>query len=393
MGNQQLHVLKYVMKYFLDRNKEGNLSLYIKHLMAETLLAASTFSDFGWKYTAITIAEEIMLTDPNPYLMSWASIRRSTLHRLDPLSKGSNVEESTPGYSHEPRSNALLMRHSLQSAQAAAEIDMFTDALSILECIKPLDSTHPSTMERIVLRDRDFAIGRIYRFRGRFEEALKCFKLLLPSYFEVNKSYYSFLSHLSNTFIELGDASQAEKILLDVSSEYDIHDKYFQISLAEAKLHLKSFKEAEEICEELWLSHDALKRPDKNALIFNLRTLTILARAAHLDGRLDEALRIWESCLEELRKLEEIGWTTDGFMQMICSFSIADLKQKMGDLVESRRLKTRAETILEAKGRAHWIVGLGTVWLDAIRTSIEATGTELALRIPERWWMAQIEEF
>lgn len=76
---------------------------------------------------------------------------------------------------------------------------------------------------------------------------------------------------------------------------------------------------------------------------------------------------------------------------MICSFSIADIKQKTGYLVESRQLKAKAKAILEAKGREHWITGLGIVWLNAIRTSIDVMGTELALRMPEHWWTAQID--
>jgi hypothetical protein len=139
------------------------------------------------------------------------------------------------------------------------------------------------------------------------------------------------------------------------------------------------------------LSQEAVKHPDMNALMFYLRILTILARIAHLEGRLNDALTYWESCLEQLKKLENSGWDKDGFTQMICSFSIADIKQKTGDLVESRGLRVRAEAILEKKDRQHWVAGLGTIWLDAIRTSIEVTGTELAIRTPERWWTAQID--
>jgi hypothetical protein len=76
---------------------------------------------------------------------------------------------------------------------------------------------------------------------------------------------------------------------------------------------------------------------------------------------------------------------------MICSLSIADIKQKMGDLVESRRLRARAEAILEKEDRQHWITGLGTIWLDVIRVSIEVTDTEFALRMPEHWRTAQID--
>ena len=59
-----------------------------------------------------------------------------------------------------------------------------------------------------------------------------------------------------------------------------------------------TFRVAEEICEELKLSHEAVNHPDMNALMFNVRILTILARTAHLEGRLNDALMYWESCLE-----------------------------------------------------------------------------------------------
>ena len=66
VGNQELPVLKYVLEHFLGSKAAGTVSVHIKHLMAETLLAASTFSDFDWKYKALTIAEGIILTDLRP---------------------------------------------------------------------------------------------------------------------------------------------------------------------------------------------------------------------------------------------------------------------------------------------------------------------------------------
>ena len=131
--------------------------------------------------------------------------------------------------------------------------------------------------------------------------------------------------------------------------------------MAEAKLHLKSFSEAEKICEELKLSQEFVKHPDMDALMFHLRILTVLARITHLGGRLSDAFTYWESCLDQLRKLERGGWKRDSFTQMICSFSIADIKQKVGNLEESRRLGVKAEAILENTDRQHYITGLGTI--------------------------------
>lgn len=174
--------LKHVLEYFIGAKAAGGLSLHIKHLMAET---ASNFSDFDWKYTALTIAEEIILTDSNNYLMMWACMRRSTLYRLDPnhprfrILENSGIEKSPPIWSPERRANALGMRAILGSAQAAIDVEMFDEALFYLEDIRPLNSTRSSTMERMVLRDRDFAIGRVYRFQGRFGEALRVFQASL----------------------------------------------------------------------------------------------------------------------------------------------------------------------------------------------------------------------
>jgi len=219
-------VLQHVLEYFLEVNAASNLSLYIKRLITEILLAASIFSDFRWKYSKLAIAEEIILIDFIPYLMLRACMRQSTLDRLDPDHprrkdlKDSDLKESPPVWLHERRANALHMRIFLGSAQAAAEKDKFAEALCLFEDIKLFNNTHPSTMEMLVLRDRDFAIGRVYRFQGRIKEALERFKLLLPTYFGVHKSYHSLPSHPSNIFVDLGDAAQAEEILLNAIIEW-----------------------------------------------------------------------------------------------------------------------------------------------------------------------------
>jgi tetratricopeptide (TPR) repeat protein len=269
---------------------------------------------------------------------------------------------------YDQRSSAQLMRLSLLRAQDLVDKELFNAALAFLEHIKPWGGNHTSTFERIALRQRDFAVARVYRFQGRFQEALECFKRLLHAYVEINRSYYSLLSHISGTLVELGDVAQAEDVLLQASSINKLDNQYFKISLAEAKLYLRSLSKAERICQQLKQSHEDIEFPDTNASWFYVRVLTVLARVAQLEGRLRDALLYWERCLEEVA---ELGLKKEGFTSMICKYSIADIALKMGDVAESRQLRMEADAIFKNdEGRRHWATGLGTIWLDAVRNSI-----------------------
>lgn len=122
--------------------------------------------------------------------------------------------------------------------------------------------------------------------------------------------------------------------------------------MAEAKLHLKAFREARSICQQLQLSHLAKKLPNTtNDLMLYLRVLTIMARIAHLEGRLKYAPVLWEDVSDRGAKL---GWKEDGFTSMICMYSIADIYLKMGEVAEAIYLKAKADAMFKTgESRRH----------------------------------------
>ena len=376
----QLKSLQHVLGYFIYANRLGLLSGHVKLLMAETLIAASSFSDPAWKFKALGLAEQILLSESDPYLEVWAFLRRGLLTRLHPdkISDESNAVSKLSAFSnrfpYDRRSGAQNMRLILARAHELIDKDRFTEALSHLELIDLSEDDNPSTLERIVLRQKEFAVGRIFRFQGRFQEALECFKRVLPHHFQFSKSERSIISHIAGTLIETGDPINAEEILQDELRKYQNHDKILKITLAEAELHQKSFKIAEDICLELKKSYEDTSSPDMNSDTFYLRVLTILARIAHLEGRLSVALSYWQSCLEALKVLEARGWEKENFSFMIIIYSIADIELKTGKFMEAGERIEKAREIFRRIGRRHWFTGLGTIWFDAIGTSISRHG-------------------
>jgi hypothetical protein len=158
------------------------LSGHVKLLVAETLLAASAFSDPAWKFRVLDIAEQILSSESDSYLEVWAFQCRGLLTRLHPgkicdkSNAASKLTISPNRFLYDRRSDAQYMRLILSRANELIEQDKFTKALSHLELIDLSKDNNPSTLEKIILRQKELAVGRIFRFQGRFQEALECFK-------------------------------------------------------------------------------------------------------------------------------------------------------------------------------------------------------------------------
>jgi tetratricopeptide (TPR) repeat protein len=387
-GNIQLKALQFVLGYFVYANTLDLLSRHVKLLMVETLIAASYFSDIAWKYKALDTAENILVTELDPHLEAEANLRRRMLDRLYPWASRDQSRSSfrprilRNTIAYDRLGDAQYSKLQFARAVELMEKDKFDDALSELKQIGTSYADQVSTLECTILRQKDFAIGRIYRFQGRFRDALDHFRSILPYHQRHTRSYRSLISHIAETLIELGDVQQASSLLWNEIGRDTICDKGLLFSQAEVHLHRRAFRDAEFICQSLKTAYETTSEPDKNYTIFYLRVLTVLARCAHLEGRLLDAFRHWDSSLVVIKTLASAGWEENGFCGMVILYSLADIELKTGRVDEARKHLHAAREMFAKRERSYWCTGLGTYWINALGTSVEASGE---FRVDERF--------
>lgn len=372
LGKSQLRQLQHTLEYFTELDAKRILSPHLRIQVAETLLAASVFSDRSWMFKALDFAKRIIAAEPEDYLRIWAIRREKTLSRSVPNAIHNRCDLLVGQAPMDERSNAQLGRLVLSNAQDLIESNDFPGALSELAKFDPLKEV-PSALEEIVAHERDVAKAKVFRLQGEFAKARELFKKLLRDDQKLYKgTNRNLMAYLADTNCELGDPTEAERItvmMLDDSQDYN-KDRRLRISLAEAHLCQGSFRAAEDICQKLKGSYESILEPDKVARMGYLRVLTILARIYHFESRWDDALSQWKNAMEAAKKCE---WE-EGFVEWVILYSISDIKIKLGELAESRQYFTRARILFEKAGCQHWFSTLGTEWIAWVGNSISSSG-------------------
>ncbi len=343
----------------------------MKHKVAEVLLAASHFLDIPWKFKALETVKAIMADEPADYLQTWANLRE---HTVTGLKIGTEIKESAIFFVEhgqiDARSNALYGQLILVYVANKIRWNKLYHARSVLDRFSSLNSNSPSTMERLVLKQKEFTIGKIYRYQGDF---LLARERLTPLPNDDSKldgvTGRSRISHLAGVLCELGEPRRAQMLLceeIEIMKKIDMLDvsrgRCLRLSLAETLLHQGSRKEAEDIY--LGLKEVIEDFPNSSFVtgIEKLRLWMGLARVSHLNHSYSEALTNWTKAL---RASEDCNWKA-GFNEMIVYYSISHVMLMLGEWENSESFIKKADEIYRREGRQFWLTGLGTCWLDFV---------------------------
>jgi hypothetical protein len=128
LGRLQLEPFQCAEAYIQELLKKNLLSHRQQHDIIATLLESSNFSDSTWKFHALSIADEMLVTTPDESLEMYAAIRRKALSRLV---LGKTYEEPC-GLLERPitssKSNFLHWKLRLSRAQDCIHRDDFAGA-------------------------------------------------------------------------------------------------------------------------------------------------------------------------------------------------------------------------------------------------------------------------
>jgi tetratricopeptide (TPR) repeat protein len=238
----------------------------------------------------------------------------------------------------------------------------------------PIDPACPSAMERIVLRSRNIALGRILRFEGKFEAALGYLEGVLEEseqdeFFEGTGWRRVLLSNVAEILCELDRPADAEKLLMpelqrmtDRGCQNISSGRRLQLSLTESFIKRGMYGPAAECLLKLKAVYEAIGNPDAIAKRGMFRVLSSLARISHLRAFWSEALEGWQQSLKLLAFLGR----EEGLHSGVVWYSISHALFKLGKHRESSECLIKARGLLENHERKFWIVGFNSYWFDFI---------------------------
>ena len=357
----------------------------VRREIASMLLGASRFSDTSWKRLAINLVKDLLQDNSDCYMHAWAVHRESALLRMfGNLQQSNQALESFihgtvfPGHDigveSDAKWNAQRGGLVVSFAESLIQDNDLTRAKNELLEWKPIHPKFPSTLEGLVLRSRNVALGKILRCEGHFSEALSCFEELLEESgydqsYEGTGERRVLLSNLADLYCELDQPTKGQAILqpelkqiADRGGKSINSVRRLQLSMIETLLRLRLFDKAEESSWKLEPVYETISNPDALTSIGHFRLWTGLARISHLTYRWDEALLRWKRAL---KILEDRKWVPS-YNSGIVRFSISHVLYKLQNLPDSSAMMEKAKTDLDSEGRKFWIVSLGSYWYDYI---------------------------
>jgi len=235
-----------------------------------------------------------------------------------------------------------------------------------------LNSNLPSTMERLILREINVALGNALRYCGRFQAARKLLEdtLTEPSADEMHTAgYIDLLCGLGDMYCELDDSTPAQTLLEErlqrnESSESRMSIKTTRLYLSLAETYMR--QDAIDYAERIFQNIQHCRISDSRLSDFpQLRLRVGLARIAHMRRDWPAALSHWTRCLRIVEGFQfGVGHTT-----RVIHYSISDVLSELGEGEFSSKSLSESEKMSKAGGCIYWITGLSLYWFDRVRSS------------------------
>jgi len=390
IGRAMLPQLSRVLVEYDKTSTEYTHPLPFKREIAATLLAASRFSDSVWKMEALARAKELLKHDPDRFLNAWLTYRESVLLRmsgrqtesdycLEAFVQSKVLPSEDKKSENTPRYNAQRGELVVSFAENLIREGKHEAAQDELNEWSPLDPDKPSTLERITARARNITLGKVLRYQGHFQAAVKLLEEVLEESrtddcFDGTGWYRVLLSGIADLYCELGRPCDAEKLLqqeLEPMAQRGTQDiatgRRLRVSLAEAFFQQNMPDQAEEILVSLKAVFEAMTRPDHATRIVFFRVLVALARVYHWQARWGEALSYWTQALRAAGCLKMDA----GFHAGIIRYSITHVLHVMSEREQSHEMLLEANRNITSEPRVFWVTGFSSQWHDYIVRAVE----------------------
>lgn len=325
------------------------------------LLEASRFPGIRWKRLMIAFANETLVGLEDLYIQSCMAQRQSLLHRV----AGNQAEAirviDNAWLGEKPGGSCMLSR-----MHAAAGLLVTQRALNyfqneeLAKALAALDTWEPvyrAPAEAAVFYRIRILRGKILRFQGKFEDALKCLETHVLGDVE-NLTFAEDCSEMvcevADTLVELDDPVAAEQMLrvqLGCRDEpQDSAGQILRLSLAETLFAQHRYVEAGEACLDVtsWQSLSKIAR---------LRLFITLAKVQHVQRNWDSAFQYWTEALAAVNEFPPTsGHTTRIIYLSICAILHRQGREELE--LESRNHIMALEQVSRESEAKYWIAGL-----------------------------------
>ena len=365
-----------------------------RQYIAETLVSASRFSITSWKLRCIERAKGLLDPASHDYLRAAITYRNSSLVRITGHKEESNEllkqfihsDSSSKLGSLDPRYNAHRLDLIISYAQNLLQESNLAAAREELSNWLPLNTTSPSSMERLALKSRNTTLGKILRYEGKFTEALTYLEgILEQSEFEdedigeITGWRHLLLSNIADLYTELGRPVNAIKMLEPELTQMRSKNwaesgssKRLQLSLIEAFIRHDELENALKWLLPLKRHLEKVKEPDVLIKRGLLRVWTTLARVAHFRQDWNKALINWKEALNVTESLGQREKFNGG--QVKCA--IACTLYALGHVAEGLVFFKEARLNLASEERFYYLVGFDSYWHDSIMQLVSKCYTE-----------------
>lgn len=274
--------------------------------------------------------------------------------------------------------------------EVGSHSEQFVRSKALLQSWSPLNPSAPSRKEKFSLGAQARILGKVLKDHGEWAASETQFRVYLDTYAPKGTQAEGWSAgDLAHTLMEQGRAKEAEYILrkylkprqVSLTSGMRTLDRrsdtmYLKMLLGESLMLQSKYNESEELMQRLldrfFGFEGDLWHFEKFRVAF---VMTVLARIHHLQGHYDAAINRWKQmidyCESEINVDEQRGkWGRDSFMPLIAELSLSDCYFKLGKEDIAMPHRTHSLGLLENTDGQLWILGLGTYWLDLLRTKV-----------------------
>ena len=313
---QLAHVLA---AYDKLEKRDGELSVLHREV-AVTSIVASRFSDKAWKVECIARATKALKATDDSETNAMLAYRESSLLRmsgdieiskrrlkqceqLQALSRDNTPKVTTAKYNAQ-RSDLII-----SFAENLICQHEFKDAIELLKQWEPMHPPAPSTLEGIALRARNITLGKVLRYQGHFNDALKLFEAALEgslsdNFFEGSGWYRVMLSNLAELYCELGQPEKGEKLLqkelepmIRNQTQNIATGRRLRLSLAETFIQMDRFETGKSLLLQLENLYHQEGYAAFTAKIYLFQVYIGMARIHHRQSNWNDALKYWRLAL------------------------------------------------------------------------------------------------
>ncbi|KAK5741121.1 hypothetical protein LTS12_024702 [Elasticomyces elasticus] len=301
---------------YLQQQAGRTLDINTRENLIETCVATAKVTASHSSQKALVLAQELYDQDvPSSFLLAIAKVQSVALRRQERYAESDQaIEAAMCGVGpKDVRTTCLIGQLHLSLAENAILRNQYDDAIRWVEeidlTIPPGTHDQVSPLVWQLCEHKWIVTGRIYRFQGRFEDAIKVLRPCLGARrLSSASNIHHIVRQLADAYVELDQPARA-KALLDeylaqILQQGKQHSRPYNrllLSYADAQIALGRYVDAQALLDEIGQSFERASPSSQTDQLDHVRTAIGMMRIAMHKGAW---IQVTERSMEALRLTE-----------------------------------------------------------------------------------------